>query len=303
MSADGHACGAAGRRRAAGVSSGAWATSRWPNTSASTARHWDADAAELGRRWRAQLEREPSWGMWGVPLPGLLPDDMTGLDAIELGCGTAYVSAWMARRGATVVGIDNSEAPARDGPPPRCRARRRADADPRRRRVRPVPRRLVRLRHLRVRRGDLVRPVRVDPRSAPAAATRRHARRSSAARRWRCCAHRSTARCRSPSGSSATTSRSTASTGARQSTSPAGSSSTCRSRGGSGCSATPASTSSISSRSRRLRRARRRRTEMRFFVTARSGRTAYSERTGLGAAQALNAGQEGRRVLQSSMAA
>jgi 2-polyprenyl-3-methyl-5-hydroxy-6-metoxy-1,4-benzoquinol methylase len=29
-------------------------------------------------------------------------------DAIERGCGTAYVSAWMARRGACVVGIDNS---------------------------------------------------------------------------------------------------------------------------------------------------------------------------------------------------
>jgi ubiquinone/menaquinone biosynthesis C-methylase UbiE len=34
---------------------------------------------------------------------------MNGMRAIELGCGTAYVSAWMARRGATVVGIDNSE--------------------------------------------------------------------------------------------------------------------------------------------------------------------------------------------------
>src|ERR1019366_9873877 len=29
---------------------------------------------------------------------------------IELGCGTAYVSAWLARRGARVVGIDNSES-------------------------------------------------------------------------------------------------------------------------------------------------------------------------------------------------
>ena len=29
---------------------------------------------------------------------------------IELGCGTAYVSSWLARRGARVVGIDNSEA-------------------------------------------------------------------------------------------------------------------------------------------------------------------------------------------------
>jgi SAM-dependent methyltransferase len=38
----------------------------------------------------------------------MLPDDLAGLDAIELGCGTGYVSAWMARRGARVVGIDNS---------------------------------------------------------------------------------------------------------------------------------------------------------------------------------------------------
>jgi SAM-dependent methyltransferase len=38
----------------------------------------------------------------------LLPDSLAGRDAIELGCGTAYVSAWLARRGARVVGIDNS---------------------------------------------------------------------------------------------------------------------------------------------------------------------------------------------------
>ncbi len=54
---------------------------------------------------------EPSWGIWGVPEDelGLLPADMTGMDAIELGCGTGYVSAWMARRGARVVGLDLSE--------------------------------------------------------------------------------------------------------------------------------------------------------------------------------------------------
>jgi SAM-dependent methyltransferase len=38
----------------------------------------------------------------------VLPDDLSELDAIELGCGTAYVSAWLARRGARPVGIDNS---------------------------------------------------------------------------------------------------------------------------------------------------------------------------------------------------
>lgn len=40
----------------------------------------------------------------------MLPEDLDGLDAIELGCGTAYCSAWLARRGARPVGIDNSEA-------------------------------------------------------------------------------------------------------------------------------------------------------------------------------------------------
>jgi len=39
----------------------------------------------------------------------VLPDDLDGRDTIELGCGTGYVSAWMARRGARPVGIDNSE--------------------------------------------------------------------------------------------------------------------------------------------------------------------------------------------------
>jgi ubiquinone/menaquinone biosynthesis C-methylase UbiE len=49
---------------------------------------------------------------WNVPEDQvrMLPADLAGLDAIELGCGTAYVSAWLARRGARPVGIDNSEA-------------------------------------------------------------------------------------------------------------------------------------------------------------------------------------------------
>jgi SAM-dependent methyltransferase len=37
----------------------------------------------------------------------VLPD-VDGQDVIELGCGTAYWSAWLARRGARVTGIDNS---------------------------------------------------------------------------------------------------------------------------------------------------------------------------------------------------
>jgi SAM-dependent methyltransferase len=41
---------------------------------------------------------------------GMLPPSVDGLDVIELGCGTAYVSSWLARRGARPVGIDNSPA-------------------------------------------------------------------------------------------------------------------------------------------------------------------------------------------------
>jgi SAM-dependent methyltransferase len=69
---------------------------------------WAAEYAEPGQRNWAQ---EPSWGLFGVPESQLhvLPDDLEGRDAIELGCGTAYVSAWLARRGARPVGIDNSE--------------------------------------------------------------------------------------------------------------------------------------------------------------------------------------------------
>ncbi|MFI5225696.1 MAG: class I SAM-dependent methyltransferase [Candidatus Limnocylindrales bacterium] len=72
---------------------------------------WDVDAAEYAEPGHRAWAREPSWGIWSVPESevGLLPADMTGLDAIELGCGTAYISAWLARRGARVVGIDNSE--------------------------------------------------------------------------------------------------------------------------------------------------------------------------------------------------
>ena len=71
---------------------------------------WAADYTAGGERAWAAVE--PCWGLWDVPESELsmLPDDLNGKDAIELGCGTAYVSAWMARRGARVVGIDNSAA-------------------------------------------------------------------------------------------------------------------------------------------------------------------------------------------------
>lgn len=77
---------------------------------------WDGWAREYEEPGRRNWEQdEPSWGQWSVPESQLhvLPDDVVGLDTIELGCGTGYVSAWLARRGARPVGIDNSEAQLR----------------------------------------------------------------------------------------------------------------------------------------------------------------------------------------------
>ncbi|HEY2636112.1 MAG TPA: class I SAM-dependent methyltransferase [Solirubrobacteraceae bacterium] len=74
---------------------------------------WDEWAQEYVADGRRNWETDaPSWGIWGVPEAdvGMLPADLDGLEAIELGCGTGYVSAWLARRGARPVGIDNSEA-------------------------------------------------------------------------------------------------------------------------------------------------------------------------------------------------
>jgi SAM-dependent methyltransferase len=36
--------------------------------------------------------------------------DVAGLDVLDLGCGVAYFSAWLARRGARVVGVDVTPA-------------------------------------------------------------------------------------------------------------------------------------------------------------------------------------------------
>src|SRR4029079_18962053 len=75
-------------------------------------RHWDQKAAG----WHAPLAREhwsrtePSWGLWQAPenQVRMLPGDVAGMDVVELGCGTGYVSAWLARAGARPVAVDLS---------------------------------------------------------------------------------------------------------------------------------------------------------------------------------------------------
>jgi SAM-dependent methyltransferase len=73
---------------------------------------WNVDApnwVESGRaNWAAA---EPHWGEWHVPEEEvrILPD-VSGLDVVDLGCGTGYWSAWFQRRGARPVGVDVSDA-------------------------------------------------------------------------------------------------------------------------------------------------------------------------------------------------
>ena len=75
----------------------AWTRKNAEYTDGSAARGWARD--------------DVSWGMFGVPEAELgILGDVAGLDVVELGCGTAYFSAWLAKRGARPVGVDPTPA-------------------------------------------------------------------------------------------------------------------------------------------------------------------------------------------------
>lgn len=69
------------------------------------AQHTDQDAF---RQWSAEDIR---WGLFGIPEAtiGVL-GDVTGLDVLELGCGTAFFSSWLMRAGARPVAVDVTPA-------------------------------------------------------------------------------------------------------------------------------------------------------------------------------------------------
>jgi ubiquinone/menaquinone biosynthesis C-methylase UbiE len=74
-----------------------WTTSNAEYTGPSAARAWAED--------------ELTWGVFGVPEREVdALGDVSGLDVIELGCGTAYFSAWLARQAARPVGVDITPA-------------------------------------------------------------------------------------------------------------------------------------------------------------------------------------------------
>jgi SAM-dependent methyltransferase len=80
-----------------------------PNVEDWTRANAEYTDARAERAWAAD---EITWGVWNVPEAELqaLPD-VSGKDVVELGCGTAYVGAWLKKRGAArVVGVDPTPA-------------------------------------------------------------------------------------------------------------------------------------------------------------------------------------------------
>jgi SAM-dependent methyltransferase len=71
------------------------------------------------RAWAAE---EITWGLFGIPERDLgVLGNVAGLDVIELGCGTAYLSAQLARQGARPLGLDLT--PAQLATASRCQQR------------------------------------------------------------------------------------------------------------------------------------------------------------------------------------
>jgi SAM-dependent methyltransferase len=75
--------------------------------------HWTQANAEYtdARAEEAWAQEEIAWGMWQIPDADLnVLGEVDGLDIVDLGCGTGYFSAWLARRGARPVGVDPTPA-------------------------------------------------------------------------------------------------------------------------------------------------------------------------------------------------
>lgn len=85
------------RERDAGINRELWRTVNAQYTDGQAPDKWTAD--------------DISWGIFDIPETQVdVLGDVAGMDVIELGCGTAYFSAWLARRGAHPVGVDVSDA-------------------------------------------------------------------------------------------------------------------------------------------------------------------------------------------------
>ena len=136
---------------------------------------WALHYTATGRK--AWTETELRWGIWGVAESelGLLKSLPAGADVIELGCGTASVSSWVARAGFRPVAVDVSRKQLDVAAVLTTGARPVIPADPRERRGRAVRRRELRPRDLRVRREPLVRAASLARRGRPSPSAGRSA--------------------------------------------------------------------------------------------------------------------------------
>lgn len=89
-------------------------THELPDSIARNVEQWTKNnAAHLdGRAASAWAQDDLTWGVFGIREEDLGSPlgDVRGLDVVELGCGTAYFSARLAKRGARPVGIDPTPA-------------------------------------------------------------------------------------------------------------------------------------------------------------------------------------------------
>jgi len=88
-------------------------SSDYPEYVAQNVAVWTRNNADFTgpRAHEAWAKEEIDWGVFCVPESVVNAlGDVSGLDVVELGCGTAYVSAWLAKRGARPVGVDPAPA-------------------------------------------------------------------------------------------------------------------------------------------------------------------------------------------------
>ena len=88
-------------------------SSEYPDYVAQNVAVWTkANAEHTGPNARkAWSQDEITWGVFEIPEPDVnVLGDVAGLDVVDLGCGTGYFSAWLAKRGARPVGVDPTPA-------------------------------------------------------------------------------------------------------------------------------------------------------------------------------------------------
>jgi SAM-dependent methyltransferase len=85
-----------------------------PDSIAANVATWTTSNAQFtdAQAERAWAPQDLTWGVFNVRDDAIDSPlgDVSGLDVVELGCGTAYISAQLARRGARPVGVDPTPA-------------------------------------------------------------------------------------------------------------------------------------------------------------------------------------------------